>query len=112
MKKKLLSILLSSAIAFSSTVFVSFADEEATDALPEAQITTAVQSDANEENVGKADESATVSDDSDREDTDPFENSGKSDIPLSFYIGGGVLVAFIIASIVVLILGKSDKKQD
>ena len=69
---------------------------------------TAKNSKATTEAV-KKETSETVTNDRENED-DPFANADGWDIPKSFYIGGGVIGVFIIASAVVLIMGKPKEK--
>ncbi len=102
MKKYIISFLSMVILAFSVTGIYTSA-EQATQASAKAStaVTTATEA---------ATEKASISP-SDREnEDDPFADADGWEIPKSFYIGGGVLGVFIIASIVVLIMGKPKEK--
>lgn len=102
MKKYIISLLSAVILAFSVAGICAGAVETSQAA---TQVTTAVTTSAE-----SATEQASI-DSSDREDEDdPFADVDGWEIPTSFYIGGGVLAAFIIASIVVLIMGKPKNK--
>ncbi|MCD8328102.1 MAG: hypothetical protein LUC25_03285 [Ruminococcus sp.] len=86
-------------------VFNAFAEDSSSD---EAETTAA------EEETDSADESSDSEAEEETEartdDEDPLADADGFEIPTSFYIGGGVIVVFIIASVVVLIMGKPKEK--
>ncbi len=99
MKKYILSFLCAAVIAASSAV-CSFADETepVTKANTQSEVTT-------------SSETAQTTAANGRDDSDPLSQADEKEIPLSFYIGGGVMVVFVLASVVVLIIGKSKKNN-
>lgn len=101
MKKYILSFLCAAVIAASSLSAVcSFADETepVTKANTQSEVTTSY-------------ETAQTTAANGRDDSDPLSQADEKEIPLSFYIGGGVMVVFVLASVVVLIIGKSKKNN-
>lgn len=102
MKKYIISFLSVVVLTFSVSG-ICVGAEETSQAV--TQVTTVVTT--SDETV--TEQSST--DSSGRENEgDPFADADGWEIPTSFYIGGGVLGVFIIASIVVLIMGKPKGK--
>ncbi len=102
MKKIIISFLFTVIFAFSAIGICACA-EEAEQA--STQSTAAVTASA----VTEAEEVSTDISGRD-DDEDPFADVDNFEIPKSFYIGGGVLAVFVIASVVVLIMGKPKEK--
>lgn len=102
MKKYIISFLSMMILVFSMTGICSSA-EQTTQAAATTSIVLTTEAEAATEEVSN--------DPSGREnENDPFADADGWEIPKSFYIGGGVLGVFIIASIVVLIMGKPKEK--
>lgn len=101
MKKYILSFLCAAVIAASSSAVCSFADETepVTKANTQSEVTTSSET------------AQTTAAANGRDDSDPLSQADEKEIPLSFYIGGGVMVVFVLASVVVLIIGKSKKNN-
>lgn len=100
MKKYILSFLCAAVIAASSSAVCSFADE-----------TEPVTKANTQSEVTISSETAQTTAANGRDDSDPLSQADEKEIPLSFYIGGGVMVVFVLASVVVLIIGKSKKNN-
>lgn len=102
MRKYIISFLSAVILAFSMSGVCAAAEETAQAATEQATAVTTSAESVTEE---------VSPDTSSREDEDdPFADADGWEIPTSFYIGGGVLGVFIIASIVVLIMGKPKEK--
>lgn len=129
MKKYVFSVMCAVILAVTAMGICASAEEEST-RVPaqkmsqEADTVTAVkskkvtakatttQSKAKDSKATEASEKETpetVANGREGED-DPFANADGWEIPTSFYIGGGVIGAFIIASVIVLIMGKPKEK--
>lgn len=101
--KRIIVLLLSVVILAFSVAGICASAEETTQAATKTStaVTTAAEAATEETSI----------DPSGREnEDDPFADTDDWEIPKSFYIGGGVLGVFIIASIVVLIMGKPKEK--
>lgn len=104
MKKFIVSVICAAVMAASASAGFSFADD--TQAAPETQTQSEDLSSAETPAM-----TAEITASNSRADGDPLSQTEEKEIPLSFYIGGGVMAVFILASIVVLIIGKSKKND-
>lgn len=102
MKKYIISFLSMVILALSVTGIYTSA-EQATQAAAKASAAVTTADEA-------ATEEASIDPSGRENEDDPFADADGWEIPKSFYIGGGVLGVFIIASIVVLIMGKPKEK--
>ena len=99
MKKFILSVLCAATMSVFSSAFFCFADETQPASQTQAQSGTQAPSESDASAITPV-----------RTDGDPLSETDDKEIPLSFYICGGVLVVFVLASSVVLIIGKKQKK--
>lgn len=122
MKRIVFCLLTATCVAFSAAGFCWAEDESAAESNDSVAEESAAEDSEVSDDSAEAEDSAeadsesgesaetTAETDDGRDDTDPLESASDTEIPLSFYIGGGVIAAFLVASVVVLILGKKDKK--
>ncbi len=102
-----LILLVSPFCAFNVFAEDSSSDEAETTASQEAEETDSADESSDTESSDSESEEET---ESRTDDEDPLADADGFEIPTSFYIGGGVIVVFIIASVVVLIMGKPKEK--